>query len=419
MNPGDLVRLRLAHEELECTLLESHDSSVVLVKLESGYNIGIPKDHILGSEVIHSYQPKRVKTSLSQEQGKPSIGLIVTGGTIASKLDSKTGAVSPLTDINEFARFYPKLFERVNVKRIVVPFMKLSENMNSDDWISLAKEVKTLVDDSDVQGVIITHGTDTLHYTAAALSFFLRNLTKPVVLTYSQRSIDRASSDAELNLECAVQCALSDCAEVVLVGHADLNDDFCYAFRGTKVRKMHTSRRDAFKPINIGPLAKLWPNKVEFLMQFRARDHGETELDALFNDKIALVKFYPGQEPSILDYYFKEGYKGVIVEVAGLGQVAAGDARHSWISTIKKLVKEGFVICGAAQTLSGRLNPRIYSTGRELEKAGVIFLEDMLPETAFVKLGWALGHKNWKARDQIGDKMRENIAGELNEVITD
>jgi glutamyl-tRNA(Gln) amidotransferase subunit D len=231
--------------------------------------------------------------------------------------------------------------------------------------------------------------------------------------------IDRASSDAELNLECAAEFALSDCAEVVLVGHADLNDDFCHVFRGTKVRKMHSSRRDAFKSVNCSPLARVRPGKIEFLNKFRARSSRAAELDTVFNDKVALVTFYPGQEPAILDYYFNEGYKGVVIQAVGLGHVAAGDAKHSWIGTIKRLVKEGFVICVAPQTIYGRLDSKIYSTGRELEKAGVVFLEDMLPETAFVKLGWALGHKNWKARDQIGDKMRENIAGELNEVITD
>ncbi len=313
MNVGDFVRLRLAREELECTLLESYDSSIYLVKLKSGYNIGIPKENVLGFEVLKKYQSIEKKIEIPKSKGLPSIGLIVTGGTMASKLDPATGGVKALTDIREFAKFYPKLFNKVNVKTIEVPFMKLSENMGPEDWLALAGSVKKMLEDNEIKGIIITHGTDTLHYTSAALSFFLGKLNKPVVLTYSQRSIDRASSDAELNLECAVRFALSDCAEVVIVGHADMNDEFCYALRGTKVRKMHTSRRDAFKAINCEPLAKVWPDKVTFLSQFKARHPGASEIDAVFNDKVALVNFYPGQSADIIDYYRMHGFKGLVI----------------------------------------------------------------------------------------------------------
>ncbi len=416
MNPGDLVKLRLAREEVEGTLLESYEPSVVLIKLKSGYNIGIPKDHIFGEEVIRVHESKKVKSEIVQKKGLPSIGLVMTGGTIASKLDPTTGGAYGLTNVNEFARFYPKFFEMVNVKHIEVPFMKSSENMAHEDWIVLAETVKKLLDDSEVKGVILTHGTDTLHYTAAALSFFLRDLNKPVVLTYSQRSSDRASSDADLNLRCAAQMALSECAEIILVGHADINDDFCYALRGTKARKMHTSRRDAFKPINTGPIAKVWPDKVEFLSQFKARHNGKAELDAVFNDKIALITFYPGQSPDILDYYRMHGYKGLVIGMTGLGHVATSDA-GGWVPALKKAIREGLVICGAAQTIYGRLNPLVYSIGRELEKTGVIFLEDMLAETAFVKLGWVLGHRGWKTN--VKEKMLHNFAGEFNPLLTE
>ena len=419
MNPGDLVKLRLAREELECTLLESYDNSIHLVKLKSGYNIGIPKENVLGFEVLKKYQINDKKIEIPKSKGLPSIGLIVTGGTMASKLDAKTGAVSALTDVSEFAKFYPKLFKKVNVKTIEVPFMKLSENMGPEDWLVLAGVIKKMLDDNEIKGIIITHGTDTLHYTSAALSFFLANLNKPVVLTYAQRSIDRGSSDAELNLECAVRFALSDCAEVVIVGHADMNDDYCYALRGTKVRKMHSSRRDAFKAINCEPLAKVWPDKVTFLSQFKAQHPGAAELDAVFNDKVALVKFYPGQSADIIDYYRMHGFKGLVIEMLGLGHVAAGDSVNSWAPALKKAIREGMVVCGACQTIYGRLNPNVYSTGRELENAGVIFLEDILAETALVKLGWVLGHRGWMAYDKAKEKMLENFAGELNELLTE
>jgi glutamyl-tRNA(Gln) amidotransferase subunit D len=411
--PGDYVKLRLALKEMEGRVLESPDSSVILLKLDSGYNIGIPKENILAARALKKYKEEaKEKFEIKKKEGKASIGLVMTGGTIASKLDPKTGGVKWLTDVNEFLRFYPEITEIANVKSIEVPFKVASESMTSDHWIKIAQSVKKLLDDPEIEGVIVTHGTDFLSYTGAALSFFLKNLNKPVVLTYSQRSIDRASSDANLNLQCAAQMAISDAAEVMLVGHASTNDDYCFALRGSKVRKMHSSRRDAFKPINTNPIAKVWPNKIEFISQYRPRNNDKPELDIQYTDKVALVKFYPGQDPSILDFYALK-YKGIVVEAAGLGHLPVSETAHNWIPSLKKHIKNGFVVCASPQTIYGRLDPYVYSNGRELVDAGVIFLEDMLAETALVKLGFVLGHYGWKTR--IKEKMLENLAGEISE----
>jgi glutamyl-tRNA(Gln) amidotransferase subunit D len=409
--PGDYVRLRLALEEIEGTVLESADSSILLLKLKTGYNIGINRENILAGRALKKFSEEKVRVTVEKNKSLPSIGLVITGGTIASKLDPRTGGVKPLTDVYEFLRFYPELSQIVNVKVIETPFMVFSEQMTSEHWTKIAECVQKLLNDPEIQGVIVTHGTDFLHYTSAALSFFLRNLNKPVVLTYSQRSIDRASSDANLNLRCAARMAISDAAEVMLVGHATTNDDFCYAMPGAKVRKMHSSRRDAFKVVNATPIAKVWPDKVEYLGTHKAKQAGKVELDKEFSDKIALVKFYPGQDPSILDFYALK-YKGIVIEASGLGHLPVSGAAHSWLSTLKKHIKNGFVVCVTTQCINGRVDPYVYSAGRELIDAGVIFLEDMLAETAFVKLGWVLGHYGWKAH--IKDKMLENFSGELN-----
>ncbi len=410
--PGDYVKLRLALDEIEGTALESSDSSILMLKLKSGYNIGISKENILGARVIKKFHEEKSEEKPAQNKELPSIGLIITGGTIAAKLNPKTGGVSWLTDVNEFMKFYPEMFKIANVKRIEVPFMTSSESMTSEHWIKIAEKAKEMLDDAEIKGVIITHGTDFLHYTSAALSFFLKNLNKPVVLTYSQRSIDRASSDARLNLQCAAKMAVSECAEVMLVGHASTNDDYCYALRGTKVRKMHSSRRDAFKPINTKPIAKVWPDKVEFISEYRKRNDRKVELDKEFTDKVALLKFYPGQDSSIIDFYALK-YKGIVIEAGGLGHLPPSEAAHNWIPKLKKHIHDGFVVCAASQTIYGRLDPLVYSNGRELVDAGVIFLEDMLAETALVKLGFVLGHYGWKK--DVKNKMLENFAGELNE----
>ncbi len=408
---GDNVRLRLSDREIDGIVLESSEGDIVLLKLESGYNIGIKKENILAGRVLKKYKEEKEKKEVKMEKKDlPSVGLVVTGGTIASKLDPKTGGVKHLADINEFSKFYPEMFDIVNIKKIEIPFMTASESMTFEHWRKIAEAVKRMLDDKDIKGVIVTHGTDFLGYTGAALSFFLKNINKPVVLTYSQRSIDRASSDANLNLQCAARMALGDAAEVMLVGHATINDDFCYALRGTKVKKMHSSRRDAFRPINDKPIAKIWKDKIEYLGEYRKRNDGKAELDVNYSDKVALVKFYPGQDSSILDFYALK-YKGIVVEASGLGHLPVSEAQHNWIPALKRHIRNGFVVCVVSQTIYGRVDPFVYSNGRELLHAGVIFLEDMLAETALVKLGFVLGHYGWKKN--IKEKMLENIAGEI------
>jgi len=404
---GDKVRFRLSDRELDAVVLESPDSGIVLVKLESGYNIGIPKENILASRILKKFKEEEVKKEFNLNKELPLIGLVITGGTIASKVSQVTGGVKPITDANEFLHFYPELTKIVNIKKIEIPFKVFSENMNSEHWRKIAECTFKMLEDNEIQGVIISHGTDTLGYSAAALSFFLKELNKPVALTYSQKSIDRASSDASMNLQSAARFALSDCAEVAIVGHASTNDDYCYAIRGTKARKLHSSRRDAFQSINSEVLAKI-SDGVEFLTRYKKRDNKrKAVLDKSYSDKVALVKFYPGQDASILDYYALK-CKGIVIEGTGLGHVA-----DSWIPALRKHIRNGLVVCMASQTIFGRVDPYVYSTGRELEEAGVIFLEDMTSECALVKLGFILGHYGWKAN--AAEKMLENFAGEFSD----
>lgn len=414
--PGDLVEIHLMKTIYEGTLLESPDSGIFLIKLGTGYNIGLNKKEVIEINVLKKAKEIKEDLKIKNDSKKPNIAMIITGGTIASRYDSKTGGVHPLDSPESLFKFYPEIFEKVNVLKVEIPFMKWSESMDFKDWQKIAKIAEKFLNDQNIKGIIITHGTDFLHYTASALSFFLGKVNKPVVLTYSQRSIDRASSDANLNLICAAEIAgLSDIAEVVLVGHANSSDDYCYAMPGTKVRKLHTSKRDAFKVINDKPIAKIYPNNLEILKTYNPRNKSKVKLDIKFEEKIALIKFYPGQDPSILDYYTKEKYKGIVLELAGIGQVASSGSRNSWIKKIKEIIPRGIVVCGTSQCINGRVDPFVYSAGRELKEAGVIYLEDMLSETAFVKLGWVLGHKDWNVKE----KMLENISGELNNRLED
>jgi glutamyl-tRNA(Gln) amidotransferase subunit D len=420
---GDKILVKThAHEE-QGTLLESYDSKVLLIKLDSGYNIGIPKEDVLKIKVLEKYKEKpESKEEKKREMKKelPNIAMIITGGTISSSVDIKTGAVKPLTSVKKLFQFYPEIFNIVNVKAVEAPFMVLSENISYKEWKALAKVVKKYLDDSTIQGIIITHGTDTLHYTSAALSFFLKNINKPVVLTYAQRSIDRGSSDANLNLVCAAKTAISDIAQVVIVGHGETNDNFCYIYPGAKTRKMHSSRRDAFKAINTTPIARVFPDNqktIEILSSYKRKNAKEKpELDISFNENIALIKFYPNQNPDILDYYIKNNYKGIILEGTGFGHVSIGrEAQFNWLPKIREAIKKNMIICMTTQTIFGKTDPFIYSTGRELEKAGVCYLKDMLPETALIKLSWILGHKKWQYHKTVKELMLKDLAGEFSE----
>jgi len=409
--PGDLVEIHLSKIIYQGILLKSPETGVVLLKLDSGYNVGFNKKDILEIKLLKKLKEEKHEIEIKKDSKKPSIAIVICGGTIASKLNPGKGGVDFVENPNDLFKYYPGVFDKVNVKEVKIPFMKGSENMDYKDWQKISKVVGELLNDPEIKGVIVTQGTDTLHYTSSALSFFLRDLNKPVVLTYSQRSIDRASSDANLNLECSALAAISDIAEVMIVGHASTNDDFCYALAGTKVRKMHSSRREAFKPINKKPFAKIYRDRIEIISEYNLRKKAKVKVDSKFEEKIGLIKFYPGQDPNILDYYVKKKYRGVVVEMLGLGHVATSGARLSWIKKLKEVNKKGLVVCAAGQTIFGRLDPLVYVTGRELMNTGILYLQDMLSETAFVKLGWVLGHKTWN----VEEKMLENFSYEFND----
>jgi len=413
-SPGDRVEVHLARKIYEGVLLESPKSEkgIVLLKVDSGYNIGLIQKDVQEIRVLEKVQELKVGAKIRSDSRKPNVAMIVTGGTIASKLDVKTGAVKWLDSPENLFKFYPEIFDKVNILKVEMPFMKGSESMSFVDWKKIAKTAEKLLNDDNIRGLIITHGTDSLHYTSAALSFFLRDLNKPVALTYSQRSIDRASSDASLNLQCAALAAISDIAEVMVVGHASTNDDFCYAMPGTKVRKMHTSRRDAFKVVNAKPFAKIYTDRLEILDEHRVRNKSMVKVDAKFEEKVGLLKFYPGQDPDILDYYLKKKYRGLVIEFMGLGQVATSESKLSWIKKLKEVQDKGLIVCAVPQCIYGRLDMLVYSSGRELLETGVIPLEDMLSETALVKLGWVLAKTKDKAK--VKELMLENFSHELN-----
>jgi glutamyl-tRNA(Gln) amidotransferase subunit D len=413
IEPSSKVKVKTKEQELEGLFIESPNKDSILIKLKSGYNVGFDKKDIIDIKVLEkSKKIEQEAEKVEQDKKLQGIAIIITGGTIASKVDYETGAVKPIENPADLLGEMPNLNKIARINSVEAPFLILSEDITSEQWKKLAKKVCELVNKPENKGIVILHGTDTLHYTAAALAFMLQDLGKPVVLTYSQRSVDRGSSDSYLNLKCAFHAALSNIAEVIVVGHATTDDNYCHALRGSSVRKMHSSRRDTFKAINTEPLAKIYENgNIESLSEHRKRDENKkTKVNIEFEDKVAIIKFAPNSNPEIIEHYIKKGYRGIVIEGTGFGHVAT-EGKLSWLYTLKGACKKA-VVCMTTQTIYGEVNPKVYSNGRLIEKAGVLYL-NMTSEAAYVKLSCMLGRE--KNLDKVKSMMLQNLAHEINE----
>ncbi|MBI5036112.1 Glu-tRNA(Gln) amidotransferase subunit GatD [Candidatus Micrarchaeota archaeon] len=414
--PGDRLKVENPKGVFEGVLLPrpetggSHDC--IILKLDSGYNVGLSCAKAKLKKLEGSAALEQFASWVPHLAVNKKISLVATGGTISTRVDYKTGGVYMLLEPEQILAKVPELANVASISSIKSPFRKASEDMGFQDWQVLAKEVAKELN-GDAEGVIVTHGTDTLHYTSAALSFMLKGLNKPVAVVGAQRSPDRGSFDGAQNLLCAAHYCLSDAAEVATVMHGTSNDDYCLANIGTKVRKMHTSIRDAFRPVNCQSLARIWPDgKKEFLWKdYNKRSDGKVVADVKFEQKTALVKPYPGASPEIIDFYVDKKYRGLIIEGTGLGHVPTC-SEVSWIPSIARAIEKGVSVAVAPQCLYGKVHPHVYANLRALSSLGAIYCGDMLPETAYVKLGWALGHTN--KPEKIRQMMLKNYAHEFN-----
>ena len=409
---GDIIRITKDKETYEGILIprsEYGDEKHVVIKIKSGYNIGVritPTTQIkkIGVGVKPTFKPAPPP---KQRPGLPKVSIISTGGTIASRVDYRTGAVRPALSASDLYSVVPELSEISRIDTTIL-FSLFSENITPKHWSETAKAVAREINEG-AAGVVVAHGTDTLAYTAAALSFALQHLPVPVILVGSQRSADRPSSDAATNLIGAVTAAAeAPFAEVAVAMHETVSDKSIAFHRGTKVRKCHTSRRDTFKSINTPSLARMENGKITMLVQdYEKRDpNRKLALKPDFDDKVALVKFYPGLDPKVIEWYVDNDYRGVILEGTGLGHV--GDY---CFSAIRKAVREDVVVAMTSQCIWGRIDMNVYDQGRDLLAIGVIPLEDMLPETALVKLMWIFGQT--KDAEEAKGLLTANLAHEI------
>ncbi|MCX8188579.1 MAG: Glu-tRNA(Gln) amidotransferase subunit GatD [Nitrososphaeria archaeon] len=408
---GDVVKVVTGEREYVGTIIPRYEyasQDFLTLKLLNGYNIGISLDKILSITLIEKHSPPSFKSTPPEFKSKnlPKAVIVSTGGTIASRVDYRTGGVRPALSAFDLLSVVPELAEIAKVDAEVL-FSMYSENMTQSNWTILAKKLHDYVS-KGYEGVVVTHGTDTMGYTAAALSFALKNTPVPIVLVGSQRSSDRPSSDASSNLISAMRTSIeAPFSGVYVLMHGWVSDERMEVHLGTKVRKMHTSRRDAFKSINIKPAAIYENGRIHVILDNlpKRKVPSSFEIFPNFDDRVALIKFYPNMDPEIFLYLLDRGYRGIVLEGFGLGHVSSRA-----ISVLKKIIRDGVFVFMTSQCIFGRVRLTVYDTGRDLLEVGVIPLEDMLSETAFVKLSWCLGNFE---EDRVLDIMKANIAYEF------
>lgn len=409
---GDFIKITRGDLVIEGILMPRSafgDDKHIEIKLKNGYNIGLRiSQNIKIEKIEEGAKPSfRLELKAPKKENLPKVKLIGTGGTIASRIDYRTGAVKPALSASDLYSLIPELADIALIETEVL-FNILSENMEPSYWSEIARRVYSHLN-SDISGVVIAHGTDTMAYTASALSFAIQNLPVPIVLVGSQRSSDRPSSDASLNLIGAVIASIkAPFAEVVVAMHETTSDNGVAIHRGVRVRKFHTSRRDAFKSIGIPPVAVVRSNEVYLnISGYFPRDHKRKPvLKPEFNEKVALLKYHPGFNPAVIDWFVDNGYQALIFEGTGLGHVGT-----KCFNSVKRAIDEGVFIGMTSQCIFGRVNMNVYETGRELLSLGVTPLEDMLPEVALVKAMWVTAQT--KDLDKIRELMLTNMCGEI------
>jgi len=368
---------------------ETSDALHLALKLGSGYNVGIRHDAIVSMDKT-GYRRADYKIPEGEfpvEQGKPNVILFGTGGTIASRLDYRTGAVIPAFSPGELYGSVPELADICNLETEKL-FGVFSENMGAEQYLTLAERIGQAIRDG-YHGVVVGHGTDTMHHTAAALTFMVQNPPVPIVMVGSQRSSDRPSSDAALNLIRAAWAAgHGPIAEVMVCMFGPTSDQYNLLHRGTRVRKMHSSYRSTFRtlsdiPLGIVEKGKLTPLKREYRLR---RTDREVEVQAAFDDRVTILYYYPNMKPDVIDALVACGYRGIVIAGTGLGHV-----NRKVYPALERAHAAGVHLYMTLQTLWGFVQMNVYETGREIQQLGVVPLANMLPEVGYIKLAWALG----------------------------
>ncbi|MFX0122649.1 MAG: Glu-tRNA(Gln) amidotransferase subunit GatD [Candidatus Hodarchaeota archaeon] len=394
---------------------ELADPRFISLKLSTGYNIGFnPEDIQSVKKFNHIKGEYRVpKPNIIQKPKMPFIPILGCGGTIASRLDYRTGGTIPALTPEELLSSFPEIADLARIETQLL-FDIFSENVNFTHYEEILTAIETTIKNKKPQGIVLTHGTDTMAFTAAALSFAITNSPIPIVITGSQRSSDRPSSDAFFNLYNSVLYASSPQAKkgVVVIMHEGSSDTSSAIHNGTRIRKMHSSRRNTFKTIGGNALGRIIDGKIEYFIEDDKRsEKNELNKDKdfiirkKFEKRIGLIYHYPGIQPGIIEHFINTGHKGLVFAGTGLGHVSS-----NLIPTIKKAIDDEIIVVMTTQCLQGFTGLSVYESGRQLKAAGVIPV-DILPETAYIKLSYLLG--NYQKTTKIKELMKTDLKGEI------
>lgn len=303
--------------------------------------------------------------------------LIATGGTIASK-DNGNG-LTPSIDVNILLEYIPAIRHICSVNGISIMNID-SSNMNTDYIARISECIKDNYDNYD--GFVITHGTDTCAYTAAALSYQLVNLSKPVILTGSQLPIDADGTDAIDNLAHAFIYSCEDISGVFLAFYSKL-------ISGRHAKKLRATSFNAFESINYPVIATIHDNKVVYnkniaIFKCSGKFHIETDMCT----DIMIINLFPGMDYKIFDY-IESSCKGVIIQGYGLGGIPDNITDY-----IHNLTSKNICVVVTTQCLYEGINLNVYEIGHNLAKENVINGKDMTIENLTMKLMWSLAHFN-------------------------
>lgn len=388
---------------------ETFDDLHIVIKMKNGYNIGVHVDRVaeiteLGYKEAFYKIPEKEFPSRPQ---LPKVTLLGTGGTIASRLDYRTGAVIPAFTPGELYGAVPELADICNLTTKKL-FGVFSENMAKEQYVALATAIGEEIE-AGADGIVIGHGTDTMGHTAAILSFMVQDSPVPIVLVGSQRSSDRPSSDAALNLIHSVRAAAwGDIAEVMICMFGPTSDRYGLLHRGTRCRKMHSSYRSTFRTIGDVPLGTVSRDRFTYLnKEYKRRDASrKVRIDPVYDDRTTILYYYPGMHPDLVDALVEKGYHGIVIAGTGLGHV-----NKPLYPALERAIAAGVHVVMAVQTLWGYAQMYVYDTGRDLLDLGIVPLENMLPETALMKLSWVLGHT--RDRAEVTRLMRTPVSHEI------
>ncbi len=415
LNFGDFIKINFKDKEFNGDFIRiDEDADVLIMKLKSGYDIAIPRKEIRGLSIIQRVAKEKVNTLTKSESysfDNPDLTIITTGGTISSKIDYKRGGTSPFVPPEYYFQIAPDLKKYGNVA--INKLMSIwSEDMAPRDWIKIAIAALSAIKKGS-KGIMVTMGTDTMHFASAAMSFILNPLSVPVVFTGAQRSTDRGSTDASTNLLLSAITALKwGGGESVICMHANLNDNYNFILRGNRARKMHSERRDAFRPINTLPLGKVYlDGKIEKLSENIKRSE-ETSINTKLDEKVALLVSYPGMDGNLINAAIEKGTHGIVIAGTGFGNLPLKE--KSVYNALKRAKKEDIPVVLTSQTIYGATNEFVYSRLRELSNFdNIIYVGNMLTETAFAKLMFVLGQT--KKIEEVKTIMNTTLAGEISD----